>query len=85
MPVTDCSAFRSPVRKLLSFFVGSRDKWKAKCKAAKRQNKSLRICLAKMKEKRDLWKARAIALEEEFKREANAWEASPARGGTCPS
>jgi hypothetical protein len=44
---------------LLSFFHRSRDKWKAKCKAAKRENRSLKYCLAKMTENRDRWKGLA--------------------------
>jgi hypothetical protein len=44
------------------FFRRSRDKWKEKCKGVRRQNKSLKICLAKMKESRDRWKARSMAL-----------------------
>ncbi len=56
-------SFTSPLTKLVNFFQRSRDKWKEKCKAAKRQNKSLKLCLAKMKASRDRWKARAMALE----------------------
>jgi len=36
---------------------------------AKRKNKSLKVCLARMKESRDCWKARALASERELKRE----------------
>ena len=84
MPVGDSLSFRSPLKKLLRFFHRSRDQWKEKCKEAKRQNKSLRICLAKMKEKRDRWKTRALELEEEVKRETTVLELRPARGGICP-
>jgi hypothetical protein len=84
MRVGDSLSFRSPLRKLLRFFHRSRDQWKEKCKEAKRQNKSLRICLAKMKEKRDRWKTRAMELEEELKRETPGIELSPAWGGICP-
>ena len=49
---------------MLPFFRKSRNKWKAKCKAAKRENKSLKTRLAKMKESRDRWKAKARALKE---------------------
>ena len=56
--------FLSPLTKLVIFFQGSRDKWKEKCMTAKRQNKSLKLCLAKMKESRNRWKDRAIGLEE---------------------
>jgi hypothetical protein len=44
---------------LLPFFCKSRDSWKTKCKAAKRENKSLKQRLAAMTESRDRWKARA--------------------------
>jgi len=59
MSIGKSSSYRSPVSKLLRFFRGSRDKWKAKCKEAKRENKSLKYRLAKMKESRDRWKAQA--------------------------
>jgi len=87
-------SFLSPLTKLVSCFKKSRDQWKEKAKAAKRQNKSLKVCLNKMKQSRDRWKARATALE---KGEANqgtgcCGEAKtkrrPRRGGlpreTCP-
>jgi uncharacterized protein YlxW (UPF0749 family) len=44
--------YKSPVRKLIPFFKNSRDKWKAKCQAAKYQLKLLRNRLRQM-EKRD--------------------------------
>jgi hypothetical protein len=50
--------------KLLRFFVHSRDQWKAKCLEAKRENKSLKYRLTKMKESRDRWKAEARALRQ---------------------
>jgi F0F1-type ATP synthase membrane subunit b/b' len=62
--------FRSPISKLLRFFYRSRDKWKAKCKAAKRENKSLKYCLAKMKESRDRWKAEVRSLRKSLQAEA---------------
>ena len=60
MPSTgELLPYRSPISKLLRFFCRSRDKWKARCKEAKRENKSLKYCLAKMTESRDRWKAEA--------------------------
>ena len=56
--------YRSPLSKLLRFFCRSRDKWKAKCKEAKRETKSLKYRLAKMTESRDRWKAEARCLRE---------------------
>jgi hypothetical protein len=52
-------AFSSPVSKLLPFFQESRDGWKAKCKAAKKEVKSLKVRLAKMKSSRDRWKQKS--------------------------
>ena len=63
MPARSLLPFRSSLRKLAVFFHRSRDKWKEKCKTLRGQTKSLKICLAKMKESRDRWKARAKALE----------------------
>ena len=51
MSSTDSLPYRSPISKLVQFFRRSRDNWKAKCKAAKRENKSLKTRLAKMKER----------------------------------
>jgi len=65
MSIADSVSYRSPRSKLVPFFRNSRDKWKAKCKEAKRENKSLKVRLAKMKESRDRWKAKARALKEE--------------------
>ena len=64
MSMGDFESYRSPVSKLLPFFRKSRNKWKAKCKAAKRENKSLKTRLAKMKESRDRWKTKARDLKE---------------------
>ncbi len=55
----DSFPYRSPITKLLRFFRHSRDQWKAKCKTAKRENKSLKTRLTKMKESRDRWKTEA--------------------------
>jgi hypothetical protein len=64
MPASRSLPFLSPLTKLVVFFRRSRDRWKQKCKTAKRQNKSLKLCLAKMKESRDRWKSRAIRSAE---------------------
>jgi len=62
MSAAETQEYRSPVSKLVRFFHRSRDQWKAKCQAAKKENKSLKIRLAKMKESRDRWRAEAKAL-----------------------
>ncbi len=56
--------YRSPISKLLRFFCRSRDKWKVKCQAAKRKSRSLKYCLAKMKESRDRWKDEVRSLRK---------------------
>jgi len=63
MSVAEALGYRSPIAKLLRFFLRSRDQWKAKCKAAKRENKSLKIRLSKMTESRDRWKAKARGVD----------------------
>ena len=84
MPASRSFSFLSPLTKLVNFFQRSRDKWKEKCKAAKRQNKSLKLCLAKMKESRDRWKAQAMAREEGAVRGGSPKNPKPGRAGTPP-
>ena len=77
--------YRSPISKLIRFFRQSRDNWKAKCKAAKRENKSLKTRLGKMRESRDRWKARAKGAAMEAQGEARpAQEAAKKGGGPGP-
>ena len=64
MSIGNSLSYRSPISKLVRFFRRSRDNWKAKCKVAKRENKSLKTRLAKMKESRDRWKTQARSLRE---------------------
>jgi len=66
MAVAEPLPYRSPIRKLVRFFQRSRDQWKEKCQKAKRENNSLKVRLAAMKESRDRWKAKAKELEEEW-------------------
>jgi hypothetical protein len=75
MSIAEALPYRSPISKLLRFFPRSRDKWKAKCMAAKRENKSLKYCLAKMTESRDRWKAEVRALRQSIPEEAGSAEA----------
>ena len=82
MPASRSLPFLSPMKKLVAFFLRSRDRWKEKCKTAKRQNKSLKICLAKMKQSRDQWKARALASEEETKNSPCRAECGRRRAGS---
>jgi hypothetical protein len=66
MAVAEPLPYRSPIRKLVRFFERSRDQWKEKCQKAKRENNSLKVRLAAMKESRDRWKTKAMELEEEW-------------------
>ena len=70
MSISEAFPFISPVSKLLRFFHRSRDQWKAKCKAAKRENKSLKYRLAKMTESRDRWKSEVRAIRKSVVEEA---------------
>ena len=69
MAIEESLLFRSPASKLLRFFHRSRDRWKAKCKAAKRENKSLKYRLAKMTQSRDRWKAEVRSLRASVEEE----------------
>lgn len=71
--------YRSPISKLLRFFCRSRDKWKAKCKEAKRENKSLKYRLAVMTENRNCWKAEARGLRKTVSEETSPDEAPPSK------
>jgi hypothetical protein len=68
------------VGKLVRFFRRSRDRWKEKCQEAKRENKSLKTRLGKMKESRDRWKAEAREWRGGMWTEAAAIE-EPAKNG----
>ena len=64
MSVGESLPYHSPTTKLLHFFRRSRDQWKAKCKAAKQENKSLKYRLAVMTQNRNRWKAEARELRK---------------------
>lgn len=57
---------RSPRKKLLRFFVRSRNGWKAKCQTAKVRVKRLGNRVRKLTDSRDRWKERAQALRGEL-------------------
>lgn len=74
MSTTESLSYRSPIAKLLRFFRRSRDQWKDKCRTAKRENKSLKTRLVKMKESRDRWKAEARGLRGNLQTETSSVE-----------
>ena len=81
MSVGESLPYRSPISKLLRFFCRSRDKWKAKCKEAKRENKSLKYRLAVMKESRDRWKAEVRGLRKGTPEETEQALEEPSKNG----
>jgi len=83
MAIGQSLPYRSPVVKLVRFFCGSRDKWEAKCKVAKKENKSLKTRLAAMKESRDRWKAKARCLAESLGAEVGAVPKETAKKAVC--
>lgn len=85
MSMDEFSDYRSPVSKLLPFFRRSRDNWKEKCKAAKRENKSLKTRLAKMTESRDRWKAKVQGLQEELPAESMPEDETSKKGLPQPA
>lgn len=54
--VTDDRKFLSPARKLVRFFMGSRDKWKDKCQAARAENKRLKNQTRTVERSREAWR-----------------------------
>jgi hypothetical protein len=82
MSVGESLPYRSPISKLLRFFCRSRDKWKAKCKEAKRENKSLKYRLAVMTESRDRWKAEARGLRLSVPEETEQVGEGPSKNQT---
>lgn len=57
--------YTSPPRKLLRFFLKSRDQWKAKCQRAKATVKRLENRVRFLEKSKAEWKSRARALEKE--------------------
>ncbi len=58
--------FRSPRLKLVKFFQKSRDKWKAKCQAAKGHSKRLGNQLRAVEKSRAMWRQRAEQSERKL-------------------
>jgi len=59
--------YRSPMKKLLSFFTRSRDNWKTKCRNGKGIIKRLTNRVQKLQASRDRWKERARGQEVELR------------------
>jgi hypothetical protein len=63
--IMDVGQYRSPRKKLLRFFVGSRDSWKAKCAEANEGRKLLANQVRAVEKSREQWRI----LAEERKRQ----------------
>jgi hypothetical protein len=63
----ECAMFKSPVSKLVAFFRKSRDAWKAKCLAAKRQSKRWATQARAVERSRTHWKQVARASRQEVR------------------
>jgi outer membrane murein-binding lipoprotein Lpp len=64
----EVESFRSPVKKLVRFFLRSRDGWKEKCQQAKSRVKYLGNRVQKLTVSRDRWKEQAQSLTSELAR-----------------
>jgi FtsZ-binding cell division protein ZapB len=62
------SKFRSPLRKLVVFFLSSRDKWKEKCQQVKYEFKLLKRKFKNLQKNRDLWRQRYQEAKTELER-----------------
>lgn len=55
--------YKSPQRKLLNFFIKSRNGWKTKCREAKKTVKRVKNRLRYVEQSKDRWKQRVRDLE----------------------
>ncbi len=65
----DDKVYKSPLRKLVRFFETSRNKWKAKCQAAKYQNKLLKNKVWYLQRRKAELNKRVKQLEKEISRQ----------------
>jgi len=80
----DHTTYKSPQRKLVTFFHKSRNQWKGKCRAAKAELKTLKKKLRGMGARQQRWKSRVKVLEGELTRlraEQRALAKAGERGG----
>jgi uncharacterized protein (DUF3084 family) len=63
MAPQDDLPYTSPARKLIRFFLKSRDQWKAKCQRAKATVKRLENRVRFLEKSKDNWKAKTKSLE----------------------
>lgn len=63
---SEAKSYKSPQRKLVSFFEKSRNQWKARCHKAKSKVKQLKNKVRFLEESRQQWKNRTKELEREL-------------------
>ena len=68
MNASGTKQYKSPRRKLVTFFEKSRDRWKAKCIDAKSMVKRLKNRIRYLESSKNEWKTKAIELEKELAR-----------------
>ncbi len=64
---TPIRRYRSPVRKLASFFESSRNSWRDKCQGAKQELKSAKLRNQRLVIQRDTWRRRATEAESRLR------------------
>ena len=65
--MSDIDSYKSPLRKLVRFFEKSRDSWKEKSLANKKENRQLKKKLRTLEISKKKWKDEAISLRKQFK------------------
>ena len=68
MNTSDIKQYKSPRRKLVTFFEKSRNQWKTKCIDAKATVKKLKNRIRYLEANKEAWKRKALALEKELAR-----------------
>ena len=63
----DAVSYKSPLRKLVQFFEKSRDRWKAKSLANKKENRQLKKKLRTSEIAKKKWKEETIKLRKHIK------------------
>ena len=86
---TAASDFRTPPRILIPKLAASRDQWKAKATARKRQYRQEQVRSRDLKRSRQLWKQRALAAEQKLQevqqqRQHRDADPAPARSVSAP-
>jgi hypothetical protein len=66
MNASETKPYKSPRRKLVTFFEKSRNQWKTKCIEAKALVKKLKNRIRYLEANKEQWKSKAIELEKEL-------------------